>query len=286
METPPFGHYHLSPWRETLRRLAGLERSGTFRRLFTSLARRAAQFGRSDPFDVEIFAGQQVRLYPRTNRSEKRVFVNAEAWDKAERARIIELIRAAPADRPFHFVDAGANTGLYSLFVFGAARAMGRQVEILAIEPDPTNRQRLVFNLKTSGAADRVIIIDKALGDDSERGQLAFIGDNRRSPVASDAAGTDGERMQIDTQPLQRVLEEAGMQPVDLLKINNDGAGEAAVFGPFFANSPRSLFPRAIILETISESGGDALALCLAAGYRTRLQTRRNNVLTLEERDG
>lgn len=286
MERPPFGHYNLSPWRETLRRVAGIERTGSLRRIIASLARRAALAGRPDPFDLEVFEGQKVRLYPRDNLCEKRVFVNADAWDRQERAAIRDLIEAGDRARPFCFVDAGANVGLYSLFVHGAAEAAGRPVGILAIEPDPVNRRRLLYNIETSGAAGCTRIVERALGDGRQRGHLVFEGDNRgRIRLAgADEAGGSG-RVAVEIAPLAEVLRDAGFEGADLLKIDIEG-GESAVLAAFFAASRRAAYPRAIILETISATGGDALNACLAAGYRPRLQTRMNSVLVLDDEDG
>jgi FkbM family methyltransferase len=286
MERPPFGHYNLAPWRETLRRLAGIERSGSLRRIIASLARRAAIAGHPDPFDLEVFEGQKVRLYPRDNLCEKRVFVNAETWDRQERASIRQMIEAGDRARPFRFVDAGAYVGLYSLFVYGAAQAVGRPVEILAIEPDPVNRQRLAYNIETSGAAGSARIVDKALGDGRQQGHLVFEGDNRgRIRLAGAGEGSSAGGVAVEIAPLAEVLRNAGLDGADLLKIDIEG-GESAVLAAFFAGSGRDAYPRAIILETISATGGDALSACLEAGYRPRLQTRMNSVLVLDEEGG
>ena len=288
MGTPPFGHFALSPWREKLRLLAGGSRRGSVERLFTSAARRMSQIAHPDPFDLEIFKGQRARLYPRANLCEKRVYARPDSWDYEERQKITQIVKDHEAKRPLVFVDAGANVGLYSLFLLGEAKALGRAVEILAIEPDPTNRERLAFNINASGAAAFVRIVDKALGGDDDSGALIFAGDNRgeirlatKQELAQFAHMGEERMVKIDIVSLNHLLSDEKINHVDLLKIDIEG-GEANVFKAFFAQAEPRVFPRWIILETISTTGEAALQSCLSAGYEIDLQTRMNAVLKLQ----
>ncbi len=288
MGTPPFGHYALSPWREKLRLLAGGSRHGLLSRLFTSLSRRCSLVAHPDPFDLEIFKGQRARLYPRTNLCEKRVYARPDSWDHKERQKISQIVCAHEGEQKLVFVDAGANVGLYSLFVLGEAQAANCPLTILAIEPDPTNRQRLNFNIAASGAQDSVKIVDKALGANEERGALVFRGDNRGeirlATIDELAIGEEegsGENVTVDIVPLNSLFVDENMAYVDILKIDIEG-GEADVFKAFFKQAERTLFPRWIILETISTTGEAALQACLSAGYEVDLQTRMNAVLKLQ----
>ncbi len=281
--------------------MAGGSRKGAVRRIFSSVARRAALFARPDPFDIEIFAGQRARLYPRDNLCEKRVFARSAWWDRKEREKISWIIAAHKADRPLVFVDAGANVGMYTLFVLGEAAVAGCDVRILAIEPDPVNRQRLAFNIEASGAADRVKIVDRALGSDAQTGHLTFAGSNRgeirlATTNEMEASGhpadarekgratgkTADEFVKVAIIPLATLLADENIETVDILKIDIEG-GEADVFRAFFAKAEPALFPRWIVLETISGTGAAALKACQAAGYEIALQTRMNAVLKLQK---
>ncbi len=288
METPPFGHFALSPWREKLRLLAGRSGRGGVERIVASLARRVSQMAHPDPFDMEIFKGQRVRLYPRTNLCEKRVYARPDSWDHEERSKITQIIKDHDAGRPLVFVDAGANVGLYSLFLLGEARAFGRAVEVLAIEPDPTNRDRLAFNINASDAAAFVRIIDKALGIDDKSGMLIFSGSNRgeiRLATGQELAQIDDMDMvstsKVDIVSLNGLFVEEKIGHVDLLKIDIEG-GEVDVLKAFFAQAEHRVFPHWIILETISTTGEEALQSCLNAGYEVDLQTSMNAVLKLQ----
>src|SRR5262249_60909582 len=89
--------------------------------------------------------GVRLRLHPRDNGCEKNLLFTPQMYEPTERAELAaEIDRAKPDDTPFVFVDIGANVGLFSFFV--AARA-GRNARILAVEPDPENLSRLLFNM-------------------------------------------------------------------------------------------------------------------------------------------
>ena len=148
-----FGTFALPPRMERLRRYGQTLGRGPFARRVCSLIRRVITAGRKGPFDVEAFPGQNARLYPGENLSDKRVFGGVQFWDHAERAALGAHVRAA--EEPVYFVDAGANAGLYTLAV--RAEARGKALKVLAIEPDPENVARLKFNLASSNAADVVV---------------------------------------------------------------------------------------------------------------------------------
>ncbi len=273
--------------------MAGGPRTGSAGRIFASLARRASQFAHPDPFDIEVFAGQRARLYPRDNLCEKRVFARPDSWDREERDYLSRVIGEQGGEAPLIFVDAGANVGLYSLFILGEARSMGRDIRILAIEPDPVNRQRLAFNIEASGAENEVRIVDKALGARDESGHLVFSGKNRgeihlatgkelerREEIHGATKREADDFVKVDIVSLATLLEDENINTIDILKIDIEG-GEATVFEAFFETAGRALFPRWIVLETISSTGAAALQACRAAGYEIALQTRMNAVLEL-----
>ena len=81
-----FGHYALPAKREALRKRADKFASTRIGRLGISLYRKQAFKGLSDPFDVQVMLGVNARLYPRSNRCEKRAFAGVQIWDAEERA--------------------------------------------------------------------------------------------------------------------------------------------------------------------------------------------------------
>jgi len=101
---PPFGTYALPPNREARR--FNTHRMGDNRlgRWAISLARKQAIRGLREPFDVTVASGVKARLYPSTNRCEKRALCGVQIWDPNER-RALENEIAKPSDRPFVFLD-------------------------------------------------------------------------------------------------------------------------------------------------------------------------------------
>lgn len=264
---PPFGAHALPARLERLRALPARLGRGALARRLASVVRRICQSGRADPFDVEPFPGQRARLYPRDNLTEKRVFAAPHLWDRAEREALAEAMAAAP--RPFHFVDAGANAGLYTL----AVRSMGR-ARILAIEPEPATRARLEVNLAASGAgADEVTVAPVALSDRAGTARIAAIPGNR-GEAALALAGAE-----VETVPLLDLLGAHGFSRVDALKIDIEGH-EHAVLSAFLAAAPAALLPGLVILEARRGAETDALALLRGHGYEVAGRTKMNAILS------
>lgn len=79
-------------------------------------------------------------------------------WEDDQLERLAALASARRVD---WFVDAGANTGFYSI-MFAVKRLAGR---IVAFEPDPGNFARLQTNLALNRLAGRIEAVPLALGD-------------------------------------------------------------------------------------------------------------------------
>jgi len=233
-----FGVYALSPARERLRRFGQSLGQGALARRACSLIRRVVSAGRSGPFDVEAFPGQNARLYPAENLSDKRVFAGAQFWDAVERAALGAAVRAA--DEPVYMVDAGANAGLYTLAVRAEAGPKG--LKVLAIEPDPENLSRLRFNLAASDAGDDVIVAPVALSDQVGETHIAVNHANRGELTT----GSDGTPVAM--HPLLDLVQETGFPRVDALKIDIEGM-EDQVLAHYLQNAEWPLWPRLVILE-------------------------------------
>lgn len=281
---PPFGRLRLPPSVEFLRSTADKMQDGAVSRRLLSVVRRLCMAGRSDPFDVNVFNGGRVRLYPRSNRCEKRVFLGVNTWDALERAVISQDMQAAPEGRPFVFIDGGANVGLYSLFVVGEARRLNRECRIIAIEPDPQNLGRLRFNMEASDAGS-VSIAPVALGEYAGASTLVSTHTNRGEVrlAANEQEARTGTPVEV--KPLAAILAEAAVSHVDVLKLDIEGFELPALRG-FFRDASRSLWPRLIVLETgRGDEPTEAMALCLDAGYGLRRRARLNAILHLEAQD-
>jgi FkbM family methyltransferase len=271
----PYGTYAPGALRAALRSVAShLPPSGLGRRL-ASLARRMAGANAERPFDVEIFDGQRVRLYPSDNLCEKRVYATPQLWDVAERGALAAAI--ADSSGSFHFADVGANVGLYTLYACGIGARLGKTVRVVAVEPEPTLRARCEFNL-SANALGHVTLLPCAVSDAPCELALPVNPVNR----GQSGAGPAAEILRVSARPLLDILRAARFERLDALKIDIEGA-ESPVLRSFFANAPRSLWPALIIVETLGQRGaGSAFAACVEHGYQPLVETKMNAVLTLQ----
>ena len=265
---PPFGTYALPAALDRLRL-----RAETFpRRWMASGVRRLIQRFRHEPYDVEVFGNQKARLYPSDNRAEKRALSGTQFWDLPERARLLRAMDTV--DGTFHFVDAGANVGLYTLSVRADAVRSGKPTRIVAIEPDPVNAARLRCNLAASGADD---VFHAAVALSDTAGEVSFISgglDNR-----GEARIGDGD-LTLPALPLLDVVTQAGLTRIDAMKMDIEGH-EVTVLTSFFANAPVQLFPRLVIMETGREGRGQLSELMQQQGYTVEARTGINTIFVL-----
>lgn len=270
-EEAPFGAFRTTPFEEGLRRFAGgLPRLHLLRKAATALLGPAGgRPGRA--FDVEIFGGARARLHPYDNICEKRVYLTPQYWDPEERAALARAI-ALHRGGDFHFVDVGANVGLYSLFALAEARRAGVRLKALAIEPDAEMRRRLAFNIAASTAASEISVAPYAVAGRDGRARFAVNAASRGMSRLADSGETE-----VEARTLARIVQECGFSRIDAMKLDIEGA-EAAALAPYLADAatPR---PAIVILET-SHAGhdGGGAALLAAAGYRAVLETRLNSV--------
>ena len=275
----PFGAFALPDLEERFRRLPMSLPLDGLRRGAETLVRRTLMSGGRDIADVEVFPGQFARLHLRDNRCEKRVFAGARTWDNAERGEIRTRMTAQDSDIPFVFVDAGANAGLYTLSVLSDAATLDRPVRVVAIEPDRENRRRLEFNLGASDA-DAVTVMPCALG--AEEGEALLVQSAKNRGEVHIETGGEGETVVM--RPLKAVLDDAGLDRIDVMKIDIEGY-EEPVLNAFFATAPRNMWPGMILIETRHEAAihDGAAGLCLAQGYTLARQMRQNAVLVLPD---
>jgi FkbM family methyltransferase len=148
------------------------------------------------------------------------------------------------------FVDIGANVGTYTVL---ASKVCG--ADTIAVEPDPDTARALRRNIDVNGIADKVQVVEAALG--AEEGVTPFtIG---RDTVNRVASGDDSDVREVPLRTLDDVLE--GRVPA-IMKIDVEGY-EAEVLK---AASKTLSHPglRAIITETLDD---DVNTLLMRAGF-------------------
>jgi FkbM family methyltransferase len=171
------------------------------------------------------------------------------------------------------FVDVGANWGYFTLL---AAHRVGDAGRVVALEPDPRLFRLLEENLLRSGAWNAVPL---PLAAAERAGTLVLAGhdaDAGNWGLSSLVAGTADEgarRFPVEAARLDDVLDELGIERVDLLKLDVEGAEDRALRGMegglargryrrVLVELHPGLHPRGRALED------DVAALFRAAGWR------------------
>jgi FkbM family methyltransferase len=228
--------------------------------------------------DVERW-GLRMRLHPRDNGCEKGALFTPQMYEVRERMELAaEIDKALAAGRTFVFVDVGANVGLFSLYVASCA---GANAKILAVEPEPENVRRLRFNVTSNlGVPIRVVplALDASSGNVAVETNRRDRGGTRTRPVNQRSQpGT----FEVECLPLQELLRREGVESIDALKADVEGA-EDRILVPFFRDAAPSLWPRLILIEDSRESWHlDLFSVLARCGYEVAAKTKQNTMLRL-----
>lgn len=138
-------------------------------------------------------------------------------------------------------LDVGANVGLFALH---AARAVGSRGRVYAFEPNPSTHRRLVRNVKIN-ALTNLEVRRTALGDRNGDADLflpkpGVAGGatllqgwrdivDQEAPWDTNAPGEDVLPVRLST--LDRFCEEHGVEQIDYVKIDVEGAEPAVLLG-------------------------------------------------------
>jgi FkbM family methyltransferase len=183
--------------------------------------------------------------------------------------RYVDLLRPGSV-----VLDIGANIGLYSLL---GSETIEKAGKILAFEPEPLTYQALLRNLKLN-KSDNVKTFPIALSDHQGRIRLSVPTEVRAqysygdSYLSIDPAKHDDPAAPIECRRLDDVLADEGIDHVDLIKIDVEGAEHLCLKG---AERLLSGSSKPVILmecdETLSRRFGysvfDTLLLLHKHGY-------------------
>jgi FkbM family methyltransferase len=154
------------------------------------------------------------------------------------------------------FVDVGGNKGDFSLI---AARLMGDRGRVLCVEPEPGN----VHWIERSVARNRyesVEVLPIALADRSGSATL-HLGEKSgwHSLLTTDGVAVTGE-VEVPTARLDDVLAERGIERVDVIKIDVEGAENQVLDGATatFTGTHRMT----VLLDLHPGRGVDPVATC------------------------
>jgi FkbM family methyltransferase len=262
----PFGAFAPNAAQAAVIRVA--QRSRLKRGAFRPMMSRLVNLFRAGPVDVQ-YQGASFRLYHQFSATERGALFNPE-YNLKE----LDFLRSHTPTGGV-FVDVGANVGTYAMVL---ARHVGAEGKVIAIEPHPVTHARLAFNRTASGFTQAILVAAAAGASDGEL-MIETDGDNLgASHVATGKASALA--VKVPALRLQRILQDAGVTKVDALKIDVEGF-EDRVLTAFFQDTPKALWPRAVVIEHLSHKQWleDCIGDMLSRGYSPAGRTRSNTLL-------
>jgi FkbM family methyltransferase len=264
--SPPFGAF--APTRAQAAIISLAHRSRLKRGAFRPMLSRLINRLRAGPVDVQ-YQGASFRFYHQASATERGALFNPD-YNLEE----LDFLRTR-TPRGGVFVDVGANVGTYAMVL---ARHVGNSGKVIAIEPHPVTHARLAFNRAASHFA-QVRLVAAAAGPSDGELMIETDGDNLgASHIVS--GDRPGNAIKVPSLRLQRILEDAGANRVDTLKIDVEGFEDRVLTG-FFREAPQSLWPGAVVIEHLSRNEWleDCVADMRARGYAETGGTRSNTML-------
>ncbi len=198
----------------------------------------------------------------------------AWAWklgilEKAELALISRIIRPGMI-----VADVGANIGLYTM---RASRLVGSQGKVIAIEAEPSNYEALVFNLKLN-QTNNVIPLNLAAWDKEAMLDLHIFQEHALHSLTP-SARESAKSIKVKARPLDKVLQELGIEKVDWIKIDVEGA-EVEVLQGMEKTISRNPELKLLVELHSGETTEKCLSLLKGKGYEVR-QIDHNHIFAL-----
>jgi len=177
--------------------------------------------------------------------------------------RLVRRLLAGGGD----FVDVGAHVGMYAI---AAAACLGDRGRVLACEPNPEARARLVENVALNGCTN--VVVSAVAISDRPGEALLHVPQTPDPSFSSLGEGrfAEGEPVRVATATLDAEVEAARLTPA-LVKIDVEGA-ELAVL----AGGRRTLEHRPALLVEVGPASAAAVEAELSSlGYRAFVVARR-----------
>jgi FkbM family methyltransferase len=118
------------------------------------------------------------------------------------------------------FIDVGANKGDFALL---AAKIVGESGKVICVEPDLTNSTWIRRSIDLNGYKN-ITLCDLALSDRDGEATLYLGAKSGFHTLLRGAPERDLGSRQVRTRRVDSLLEELGMQSVDVMKIDVEGA--------------------------------------------------------------
>jgi hypothetical protein len=258
-----FGKYTPPAWAKILLKiLHSCPKSGVGRKLILLLRKPLCIFLST----IDTSVGQiRLRVHLKDNISERKFLTMPQFFDSEE----LELISTY---FEFHnqdpvFVDIGANVGIYSLW---AALSMEGKGIILAIEPNPSTYERLMYNCALNDFSGNIKGCNVALSD-HEGFETLYVGQNNLGEAS--CVHKTASPLKVKALRLSTLLSNHKIKKVDILKIDVEGA-EPTILRDFFDHAAKALYPKILIVENSISS--DFSEYLKKQGYTLSARTKMN----------
>ena len=219
------------------------------------------------PYDVEPWPGVRLRLDPRDNTTDRQALGRVAPWTAEDEALIERAIASLPDGR-LHYVDLGANVGIYASHVAALARRAGVALRAVCVEPQPLLVERLRTNLAFAGVPDEAIHpVGTGPAETSTVMDVSIGWNLGKASMLAERADSATRTLTIACRPLAAILGDAALERVDLMKVDIEGL-EVPALSTFFRSAPASLHPARVLIEIAHDAEGGIDAMMVANGYR------------------
>ncbi|MGA8365704.1 MAG: FkbM family methyltransferase [Candidatus Acidiferrales bacterium] len=166
-----------------------------------------------------------------------------DEFENAERAFVGNFLRPGMTE-----LDIGAHHGYYSLLF---SKKAGPEGKVVAFEPSPRERGRLALHLRINRCKN-VAVETCALGEaeGTEQLYLADPSESGCNSLRKPAVSSRTELVSVRTKCLDRVLQERGIERVDFIKLDVEGAELSVLKG---ATELLHRRPRPVILAEVQD---------------------------------
>jgi FkbM family methyltransferase len=161
------------------------------------------------------------------------------AYEIASLALISRLLLDAKC-----FVDVGGHVGQYALT---AAKVMGRNGNVIVVEPNPRTFSYLVRNIKLNGLHNTTAILGAASGQGGLLRMQLPPDDNWGVSRKAATSGEVGDYL-VPAFKLSDLVQELNVPPIDVLKVDVEGHEMEVLKGLFAAGQAQ---PKHIIFEFV-----------------------------------
>jgi len=186
----------------------------------------------------QLVNGVQCKVDPILRQSGSTSAFVLREWAEPELRNLHQLLNQGDA-----FIDCGANIGNYTLC---AADIVGPHGKVLAIEPSAVSFKRLRTNIDLNGFT-QVVLVNKAISDVEATARL-YHADG--GPVSfSLVRKSDEDFEEVETTTIDRLVGESGLDRVDGIKLDVEGAEIMALRG---ARDTLKRFKPTVIFERTS----------------------------------